>query len=378
MSRMADRILSDGVILPLWARDIEVAQISAEHVNALVAAKLKQAQVIEASNVCEFFYAGTGQEHWNIKEDFPNLAPPFPLFWVEMRRPSKIVSDEAGERPTWDFPHCVGLLFEAFEGEAGRRNFEEIRPRTPTEGLQQKVDAWCGLLGPSIEEKRRRYGRTAAWYYLTREEKEFTLLVRDYRIAREADQLRENFPAGGWTYRVDLFVAFEKNRVTGPLACWVIVVSERGEGLFRYRAIPYFVTARSKPDLDTLNGLDQPISPGLLALSFMHCRNVTRTLNTPAPALNKKYRRSHGVDLVRYHTLEIRPFREILRREGGMATGASMQRALHICRGHFRTYQDRGLFGKYKGTFWIPMHVRGTAGEGMVVKDYRVRGPVES
>lgn len=190
----------------------------------------------------------------------------------------------------------------------------------------------------------------------------------------EYDKAIENFLARGWAYRIDLFAEFEKSQVTGPVACWLVVVSEMGGGLFREGATPYFATAGSKPTLDVLSALDPLVNPGLLTLSFLHCRNVTRTVNTPPPALNKKHRRNHGVDLVRYHTREIQPFRKILRREGGMSAGTPLERALHICRGHFRTYRERGLFGRYQGTFWIPMHVRGSAGEGMVVIDYCVEG----
>lgn len=154
MSRMADRILSGGVRLPPWAGDLDLVGTSAYQVNAIVRAKLKRDQVIEASNVCEFFYAGTGQEQWNNKKDFPNLAPPFPLFWIELRRTSRIVSHERGERSSARFPHCVGRLFEAFAAEKGHRTLETQRRLTPTEELRRKVEARCVLLDPSIEEKR--------------------------------------------------------------------------------------------------------------------------------------------------------------------------------------------------------------------------------
>jgi len=46
-------------------------------------------------------------------------------------------------------------------------------------------------------------------------------------------------------------------------------------------------------------------------------------------------------------------------------------RAYHLVRGHFATYsEERRLFGKHVGTFFIPAHVRGSAEAGAVVKDY--------
>lgn len=45
----------------------------------------------------------------------------------------------------------------------------------------------------------------------------------------------------------------------------------------------------------------------------------------------------------------------------------------HYCRGHFATYtEEKPLFGKYSGKFWIPAHVRGSVKNGAVVKDYCV------
>ena len=44
---------------------------------------------------------------------------------------------------------------------------------------------------------------------------------------------------------------------------------------------------------------------------------------------------------------------------------------LHMCRGHMADYRNgNGLFGKYKGVFFVPAHVRGTPRDGMVIKDY--------
>jgi ribosomal protein S19 len=46
---------------------------------------------------------------------------------------------------------------------------------------------------------------------------------------------------------------------------------------------------------------------------------------------------------------------------------------VHMCRGHYRHYVDKGLFGKYYGRFWIQDHVRGNKKKGMLVKDYNIR-----
>jgi len=47
-------------------------------------------------------------------------------------------------------------------------------------------------------------------------------------------------------------------------------------------------------------------------------------------------------------------------------TGVSIQKALHICRGHFKDYRKSGLFGKIAGIFWWDQHARGSADCGIV------------
>jgi len=66
--------------------------------------------------------------------------------------------------------------------------------------------------------------------------------------------------------------------------------------------------------------------------------------------------------------------RRVLETEGQSQT-LGIPRALHICRGHFATYTERPLFGKYRGTFWVPMHVRGAVEAGRTTKDYTVTPP---
>jgi len=47
--------------------------------------------------------------------------------------------------------------------------------------------------------------------------------------------------------------------------------------------------------------------------------------------------------------------------------------ALHRCRGHLKRYtEERPLFGKYVGSFWTPPHLKGSAKNGVTLKDYAV------
>jgi len=51
-------------------------------------------------------------------------------------------------------------------------------------------------------------------------------------------------------------------------------------------------------------------------------------------------------------------------------TGAKMP--LHLVRGHYRTYDKKGMFGKIFGTFFIPCHTCGSEQYGVVDKDYQL------
>jgi hypothetical protein len=115
--------------------------------------------------------------------------------------------------------------------------------------------------------------------------------------------------------------------------------------------------------------------PAFLALSFMHCRNVKVRTEVPPVPLSKKHERKTGRPLLRYRVLEIDHMKQMLEREGGAST-QGLKKALHICRGHFKHYGRDGkglLFGKHTATVWVPMHSRGSAEEGVVVKDYDVK-----
>lgn len=115
------------------------------------------------------------------------------------------------------------------------------------------------------------------------------------------------------------------------------------------------------------------LMPFLLAISFMHCKNATVQLVGPPPKLSKKHQRRYGKPLVRYHVLDIEPMKKTLRTEGQVET-YGLKHALHICRGHFKDYREGGgLFGKHKGLYWWESHVRGSAEEGVVDKDYCIK-----
>jgi len=112
--------------------------------------------------------------------------------------------------------------------------------------------------------------------------------------------------------------------------------------------------------------------PALLTISFLHCRNIEIRPVAPSDKRSRSYRKKHGKELVRYHVLDIKPIRRLIDsyRRGDRS---DLRRALHICRGHFKTFSpDAPLLGRAVGTFWWGPQIRGSREDGIVLKDYRV------
>lgn len=114
------------------------------------------------------------------------------------------------------------------------------------------------------------------------------------------------------------------------------------------------------------------VDPALLAISFLHCKNVK--IVPQGHGLYSGSRNRHKPS-IRYHVLEIDPMKETLRTEG-KSDETGLKKAMHICRGHFKDYRDgRGLFGKFKDIYWWDSQVRGDILEGLVTKNYQINQP---
>lgn len=116
-----------------------------------------------------------------------------------------------------------------------------------------------------------------------------------------------------------------------------------------------------------------PFCIGLMAISFMHCKNVIRHDVTENEGPPQKWLRRTKSPEVRYHVLQIDPMKDVLRREGGIEHNG-LEKALHICRGHFAFYtDDKPLFGRGGAcAVFRPDHVRGNRKHGIVLKDYAI------
>ena len=196
-------------------------------------------------------------------------------------------------------------------------------------------------------------------------------------------------PLRGWL--------FQTVKIDDMYHVWVYqVVASRGDYSLRI-LVPVFRLRRDgsffvppdgtlKIDVDTLQGYEHYcvndedrrnavrwcVIP-LFAIGFMHCHGVTHKLLPDMPAKwVQQARRRDGHPTLRYNVIDIEPMQRVVKAVSRQH-GVSQERALHLCRGHFKDYRKSGLFGKIKGIFWWDEHARGDAENGVVVSDYNVK-----
>jgi hypothetical protein len=186
-----------------------------------------------------------------------------------------------------------------------------------------------------------------------------------------------------WVYMIETYLEKRKGEPCGPAALHLCGLAEDGTW-FRHSNGRLYLDYRmanmsAEPPEDANQEWNarvaQLLFPALMALSFMHCKNVTLESVVPSEKLSRSYRKRHGRPLVSYGELRIDPIRKVLEQQR-KGVGGSLRKALHLCRGHFKTFTaDSPLLGHATGTYWWAPQVRGAASAGVTLKDYRVEAP---
>lgn len=335
---------------------------------------LEKATVVLTDNVSDFYYQESPQEFWRLDQDFPNVAPPWPIAFYEWRIP-KLINSEGVVHET-DIPRTArfGLLMAA----------------EPIDQRMQKM---------TPEERAKRLALATINYYVTENHPdriaEFAEQMEGISIddlfaqlppekqQQYRDAAKQPLPSGPdgdarWAVNAVAYVWDEKNSPLGHTVFkWP--VSERGTLFTHPVSGKVAVSISPHGHWGTTEDMHRYVRTQMyrqlhvpfLAISLSHCRNVELTAVDPPEKLSRKQLKRYGVPKVRYHVLEISPMRKVLREEG-QSQKHGLQKSLHICRGHFKDYRERGLFGRNKGIYWWDMHVRGSAESGVVVKDYNV------
>ena len=114
----------------------------------------------------------------------------------------------------------------------------------------------------------------------------------------------------------------------------------------------------------------------LSCIGFMNCQNIEfiqhDTLDNASNTKRKRAERN-GYAGIKYYTLDVKPIRKVYETIGGLRENG-YKVAFHKCRGHFADYtKGNGLFGKYKGIYWISDSIKGVREAGEVTKEYNLK-----
>lgn len=326
--------------------------------------------VISGDNVAQYYY----EHHWETTEDVsdlcPNVAPPLEAFFVDFRTSAapaaaRMPVDQRlpwwpGGTPQQEPPYAWGVEFTSFPIDDDERN--AMQPAANADAPHQEKD---------LQEYIQDIIDDIRWQIY-------------YRVFIELDKQVPAFCP--WAGRILAFAdgSIYRNRAKGsdglaivggqltPVGAhllWPTTLEDYGDA-WKHESEPDGAYFRALHMMFTYRYL----APALLTVSFMHCKNVVQRVERPPDWAQKAAQKKHKPPLVSYRVLEIEPMKRVLRTEGGIEHNG-LPKALHICRGHFATYDDKPLFGKVRGTFWRPSHVRGSLEHGAVVKDYAVKQP---
>jgi len=340
-------------------------------------ARLREAEVIFADNVARYLYCETPQEDWDIARDFPNVAPPFPVMFVEHSLPRYSFSEKLGRINLDSAIKKQGTLILSRQVEREdpepRKILETLlsmRPATASDAaerlrLSQKARLLKEQIGQCDSLPQGLEDAVMSWYANIRTSTQELIEKEQIRWASVAYPFFETRDAGiifpklslSWLAREDGKPALLNDKLA------VGIMDEKlGEKLSADEAL----------QAEVLGNIGTFLNVPLLTLSFMHCKNVTLKTIEPPHKLNKARAKRGNPPLAVYKILEIHPVKRILEREGDIQH-IGLKKALHICRGHFKDYTiGKGLFGKVHGVFWWDMAIRGSQEAGTILKDYDI------
>lgn len=331
--RLAYRILSAKTMLsPPKAMEAVKDADALQNRHTAFKGVLNAWPILQLDNVAKY-YAESSRAVWK-GSDIPNWVAPFSSFFVEWEEPQR-----------WDMGN----------------------------GLEYRPDAAGCLAGAyvlqmdlsKIKEKENRAGAVSVTV---------GAIMGSPNIGVDLDHLAEQIAASRWVTVLDFWMSAGRPPISGrPL--WmgvqcVVFSDESGHYVGRCFGGVGF-------ESELIDAYTSALYIAGLAFSFCHCKNVTQ--REVVQTSDRAAVRSHGApEKVTYRVLNIDPMKEVLRSEGGSRESGA-QKALHICRGHFASYsEEKPLFGKIAGTFWIPDHTRGSAECGQVIKDYALKTEVRN
>jgi len=212
--------------------------------------------------------------------------------------------------------------------------------------------------------------------------------VRFTAVSDPAEIAKIHPPDNGyprWVLEMETYLEKHKGEPFGPVARHFCGLAEDGSWFRHSDGRVYWggglVSMSAEPPEDVNqdwgDDIAQLLFPALMAISFMHCKNVSLDAITPPEKLSRRHLKRYGRPLVSYGELRIDPIRRLLEQQR-KGVGGSLRKALHLCRGHFKTFAaDAPLLGHVTGTYWWGPHMRGAQSAGVAFRDYRVDAPTK-
>ena len=335
-----------------------------------VVKQLENAPVVLADNVAEYLTETKmrGNKHFDFYHAFPTVRPPFDVFWCEYK--SSGIQNLGFDR--------AGFLFRTFEYDS----------------IDIPIMEWIAYQSNIgfAEERNLSVSETL----------QATNFISDFLADRQLFKWRTDHKEN-WKPPSDLppkwitiatqcvGAEFDKNNNRCP---WYWVVAAQctfitdANGVFAGPA--YFNMTGTIGELNRQN-VQSPekkqalqtelmfsIAPAFMAISFMHCKNVSQVETLPPPSLEKAFRKKHqGPPMVKYKMLAIDP--NMTGSGSHKSTGEGGKRSFHIRRGNFANYDEENkLFGRFVGRYWRPSARIGSKEHGEVIKTYDVKALQES
>lgn len=330
---------------------------------------------IVADNVAEYFLydnndglASTIHREWSL-EDFPCVTPPFPMCFIEWKIPDHSVRNNLQiikeERTKGIYSNDQSVLLAM---GTHLTTIDLHREHYPF--LDQ-----CDYAQLTEEEKFLHNKKiTARWAKAINERKNVPVVLE-----KEVLNLMHHTNHIRWVVYAAIFEKFTGDGgVRAPDFGCVFFIEPSGR-ILHHNGNSAALMVVTNPAFVPFHDIKHVLANQFLlmyicflTLSFCNCHNVTMAYAHASEKEKKTIKALCKQPAASYRVLNIDPMRTILRTEGRLDT-EGMQRALHVCRGHFADYtQGKGLFGKLHGRFWIPDHERGNAEVGKIEKDYNI------
>lgn len=330
---------------------------------------------IIADEPARWFFEENEKEYWDQREEFRNIAPPFPAMWIEFKAPKYIRSEVHNivewSRDKWQNAAVFLVAEEVEQVPQEFRQFPSAKWIVTAQIFTDRDEDMRQVMYHSFLESAKQVAAQTildSGLAISRDQEEKLLSYAKQHADEQFSQVPDVYESFMVVYGV---------REDGSMA-----PLENGTDIFLIHQSPYSQKLYKMP-MEGLSAISTvPITilnVALLSVYFMHAKGTElKTKQVPEKlrkAREKKRKKQHvNIPTVTFKVLDIglgmRQALDQAKKEGG-----GLSKALHLRRGHFKVF-TKPMFGKGKtGDVWVRPHWVGQEELGEVKKTYRVKKP---